>query len=72
MECEYCKKEIHTPIVEKGRQLLYVYCSQECYSKSIEWKSISGHCEQHCKNKTVSCFCCEENNDCDCELIKDK
>ena len=32
--------------------------------------SLTGHCFDHCMNKTTACYSCEENYDCDCELIK--
>lgn len=30
------------------------------------------HCSPHCKNSTVACFSCEENNDCDCEILPEE
>ena len=37
----------------------------------MKWVSKDQHCEEHCKNKTNACFSCEENDDCNCELVED-
>lgn len=34
-----------------------------------KWISIDGHCQMNCMNQTISCYSCEQFDDCNCKLM---